>query len=67
MRKWSATLNRNCSKLAVEPWITLMMPMSREDYRGSRIGCLREHAGGTPATTALVWGAPKQTQLGAKV
>ena len=26
-----------------------------DDCRGSRVGCFREIAGGTPATTALLW------------
>ena len=26
-----------------------------DDCRGSRIGCFREHAGGTPAATELLW------------
>jgi hypothetical protein len=31
-----------------------MMSMSRDDYRGSRVDCFREHAGGTPAATELL-------------
>jgi hypothetical protein len=31
-----------------------MMLMSRDDCRGSRAGCLREIARGTPAATAAV-------------
>ncbi len=31
-----------------------MMSMSRDDCRGSRVGCFREHAGGTPAATELL-------------
>src|SRR5947207_12855707 len=31
-----------------------MMSMSRDDCRGSRVGCFREHAGRTPAATELL-------------
>src|SRR6058998_27837 len=31
-----------------------MMSMSRDDCRGSRVGCFREHAGGRPAATELL-------------
>jgi hypothetical protein len=31
-----------------------MMLMSRDDCRGSRVGCFREHAGATPAATELL-------------
>ena len=31
-----------------------MMSMSRDDCRGSRVGCFREHAGDTPAATELL-------------
>ena len=39
------------------PPIRLRSAMARrlDDCRGSRVGCFREIAGGTPATTALLW------------
>ena len=40
-----------------EPHLRLRSAMARrlDDCRGSRVGCFREIAGGTPATTALLW------------
>ena len=40
-----------------EPHLRLRSAMARrlDDCGGSRAGCLREIAGGTPATTALLW------------
>jgi hypothetical protein len=40
-----------------EPHLRLRSAMARrlDDYRGSRIGCFREIADRTPATTALLW------------
>ncbi len=40
-----------------EPHLRLRSAMARrlDDCRGSRVGCFREIAGGTPATTVLLW------------
>ena len=40
-----------------KPHLRLRSAMARrlDDCRGSRVGCFREIAGGTPATTALLW------------
>ncbi len=40
-----------------EPHLRLRSAMARrlDDCRGSRVGCFREIASGTPATTVLLW------------
>ena len=40
-----------------KPHLRLRLAMARrlDDCKGSRVGCFREIAGGTPATTALLW------------
>jgi hypothetical protein len=51
------TLLPSISKILLRAASSAALRTSRcpDDYSGSRFGCFRENAGGTPATTKLLW------------